>query len=154
MLKHIFIMFISCGLFACASSDSGAPAAADEGSRRGSDCISQGTIRDYTALDDSNLIVRGSGKRHYHVELSRPAFGLKSAWQLGFDSRSGQICSSFSDLIIGDSFGGERIRIASVRRLTPEDEEDLLIRFGKIKPEQEQPRAPEPVEGAEVEELD
>jgi hypothetical protein len=38
--------------------------------------------------------------------------------------------------------------------LTPEDEEDLLIRFGKKEPEIEQPRQPEEVEGAEVEELD
>ncbi|MBT8100118.1 MAG: hypothetical protein KJO82_10225 [Gammaproteobacteria bacterium] len=154
MLKHIVTIAISCGLFACATTDSGETTAATEGLPRGSDCISQGTIRDYTVLDDSNLIVRASGRRAYHVQLSRPVWGIKSAWQLGFESRTGQICSSFSDVIVDDKFSGDRVRISSVRRLTPEDEEDLKIRFGKVKPKQEQPREPEPVEGAEVEELD
>jgi hypothetical protein len=48
----------------------------------------------------------------------------------------------------------ESIRIASIRELSPEDREDLLIQFGKKKPEIEQTPAPRPVEGAEVEELD
>jgi len=48
----------------------------------------------------------------------------------------------------------ESIRIASIRELSPEDHEDLLIQFGKKKPEIEQTPAPREVKGAEVEELD
>jgi hypothetical protein len=51
-------------------------------------------------------------------------------------------------------FDGESIRITSIRELTPEEEEDLLIRFGKKEPEIKQTPAPHEVEGAEVEELD
>jgi len=48
----------------------------------------------------------------------------------------------------------ESIHIASIRELTPEDHEDLLIQFGKKEPEFEQTPAPREVKGAEVEELD
>ena len=48
----------------------------------------------------------------------------------------------------------ESIRIASIRELSPEDHEDLLIQFGKKEPEIEQTPVPQEVEGAEVEELD
>ncbi len=52
------------------------------------------------------------------------------------------------------SFDGESVRIASIRELGPEEEEDLLIRYGKLEPEFEQTPAPQEVKGAEVEELD
>ena len=42
-----------------------------------SDCISEGTIRNFQVLDESNLIVTAMGKRKYHLVLSRPAFGLQ-----------------------------------------------------------------------------
>ncbi len=48
----------------------------------------------------------------------------------------------------------ESIRIASIRELSPEDHDDLLIQFGKKEPEIEQTPEPQEVEGAEVEELD
>jgi hypothetical protein len=73
---------------------------------------------------------------------------------VGFQSQSGSICGPFDDLIVDSGLGVEKVRIASVRRLTPEQEEDLLIRFGLLEPEFEQPRVPQEVEGAEVEELD
>ncbi len=109
-------------------------------------------------LDESNLIVRESRNRAYHLELTRPVYGLRSSWQLGFRSPGGWICGGTSDIIVvdgafGDSSFDRTVRIGSIRRMTPEDEEDLLIRFGKKKPEIEQPRQPEPIEGAEVEEL-
>ena len=121
---------------------------------RGTDCISQASVRDYRVLDDSNLIVSEAARRKYHVVLSRRAMGLKSTWQIGFRSNAGRICPGFSDLVVDDGFRGDRIRIASVRRLTPEDEEDLLIRFGKIESDVEHTPPPAEVAGAEVEELD
>ena len=80
---------------------------------------SQMTVRDYRVLDDSNLIVSGAARRKYHVGLSRRAYGLRSTWQVGFRSATGQICAGFSDLIVDDGLRPDRIRIASINRLTP-----------------------------------
>ena len=153
-LKQLVILLISSNLLACAGS-SGQPESgslADE--PVSTDCISQRSVRDYKVLDEANLIVTGGANRKYHVLLGRPARGLRSSWQVGFHSASGRICSSFSDLVIEDSIGAETYRITSVRRLTPEDENELLIRFGKKEPDYEKPRQTEEVDGAEVEALD
>jgi len=154
LIKQLFIFALSGSLLACAGAGK-APSSDDfEPSSGGSDCIFEGTIRDYRVLDESNLIVTASGSKKYHIELTRPAHGLRSTWQIGFSSPGRRICSGFSELIADDSFGPEAIRIRSIRRLVPEEYEDLLIRYGVKKPEIEQAREPEEVEGAEVEELD
>ncbi len=59
-----------------------------------------------------------------------------------------------ANLIVNSSFEPENICISSVRRLTPEDEHDLLVQFGKKEPDYTGPRQAEQVDGAEVEELD
>ncbi len=154
MIKHMVIITTLCGLGACASTN---PEQQEErlgNESTGTDCISQASIRDYTVLDNTNLVVTQGANRKYHVELSRPARGLRSSSSVGFLSPTGRICGRFSEVLVDDGFAPEKIRISSVRRLTPETEEDLLIRFGKIESESEQPRQPENVEGAEVEELD
>ena len=153
-IKHILILSFSCLLLACVGSDEkpkGEPTG--EVSSR-SDCISTGSIRDYTVLDDANLIVTERASRKYHVALSRRAYGLRSSPTIGFQADSSRICGHFDDLVIDGGFGPEKFRIALVTRLTPETEEELLIRFGLKEPENVQPRVPEKVEGAEVEELD
>ena len=154
LFKQIIILFYSSGLVACAgtSEPSGSGSYADEPA--GSDCISQASVRDYKVLDDANLIVTAGANRKYHVLLSRKAMNLRSSMAIGFDSNTGRICSNFSDLIVNSSFGPESIRITSVRRLTPEDEHDLLVQFGKKEPDYTEPRQAEQVDGAEVEELD
>ena len=153
-IKQSVILFLSCVLAACASAPSEPGAESEAAASSGSDCISQSSIRDYRVLDDANLIVSASARRNYHVVLTRRALGLRSSWQIGFRSPTGQICPGFGDLIVDDGFGPERIRISSIRRLTPEDEDELLIRFGKKEPEYTEPPAPAEVESAEVEELD
>ena len=152
--KQLFIFVLSSGLLACATTDEGNDEAVDGYHSSASDCISEGTIRDYQVLDDANLVVTAMGNRKYHVGLSRRAIGLRSSWQIGFATRTGRICPGFDDIVIGDGFGVDKIRIASIRRLNPDEHEELLIRYGKKKPEFEVSRAPEEVEGAEVEELD
>ena len=154
VLKQLFIVFSSSILVACAAAPGDADPDRYAAESRGSDCISQMTVRDYRVLDDSNLIVSASARRKYHVALSHRAYGLRSTWQIGFRSPTGQICAGMSDLLVDDGIGPDRIRIRSIRRLTPEDEEDLLIRFGKIKSDVEHTPAPADVESAEVEELD
>ena len=121
---------------------------------QGSDCISEMSVRDYSVLDDSNLIVTGAGSRKYHVALYRSAFDLRSTWRIGFRSPTGQICPGFGELIVADGIGTERIKIRSIRQLTPEEHEELLVGFGKKQPAQTQTSEPEDVDGAEVEELD
>ena len=153
-LKQLIIVFISSILVACAgapeSSDNGEPGA----STGRSDCISTGTIRDYQVLDDANLVVTGGSNRKYHVWLSRRAIGLRTSWKIGFRSTSGRICGGFDDILVDDGFGAERIRIAGIRQLAPEEYDELMVRFGKREPAVEQTPATESVESAEVEELD
>ena len=154
MIKQLVMIISSCCLIACASTEQGAAEEAKVADSTGTDCISNSTIRNYTILDNANLIVAQGASRKYHVELRRPAHGLRASRAIGFQSQSGLICGRFSEVLIDDGLNTEEIRISSIRRLTPESEEDLLIRFGKIEPEIEQTRQPETVEGAEVEELD
>jgi len=64
------------------------------------------------------------------------------------------VCPGFSELVLDDGMGIDRIKVRSIRELTPEEYEELLVRFGKKKPEVEHTPEPAEVEGAEVEELD
>ncbi|MDH3748892.1 MAG: DUF6491 family protein [Gammaproteobacteria bacterium] len=154
LMKQLLIAFISCGLIACASTEVADPGADYDDAPRASDCIFEGTIRDYQVLDESNLVVTASAKRKYHIELLRRAYGLKSSWHIGFTSPTSRICPGFSDIVVDDNFGPEKIRIRSIRALSPEEHDDLLIRYGKKKPEIVEAPATEKLESAEVEELD
>jgi hypothetical protein len=152
--KQLVIVFFSSALAACASSPEPSLGDEPEAVAARSDCISTRTIRDYRVLDDANLVVTAQANRRYHVSLSRRALGLRSSWKIGFRSASGRVCGGFDDIIVDDGFGPERIRIASITQLTPEDYEALLVRFGKKEPAIEPAPATEEVESAEVEELD
>jgi len=154
LFKQIFVIIISCVLVACAGSSE--PSLGDEPDTLSgrSDCISSGTIRDYRVLDDANLVVTANGNKNYHLTLSRRAVGLRASWKIAFRSTTGRICGGFDDILVDDGFGPERIRIASLRQLTPEEYDALLVRFGKKEPAIEKAPATEDVESAEVEELD
>jgi hypothetical protein len=152
--KQIFIVYFSCILAACAGGSE--PSLGDETATATgrSDCISTRTIRDYRVLDETNLVVTAQANRKYHVTLSRRAIGLRSSWKIGFRSTSGRICGGFDDILVDDGFGPERIRIAAITQLTPEEYDALLVRFGKKEPANEPAPATQDVESAEVEELD
>jgi hypothetical protein len=146
VLKHILAVFIS-GIFLSIS------AATEEQDKlpedldlHGSDCI---WIR-----SNESLLIHASGKRSYFVRLSMPGFGLKSSFQLATRSRDDNLCPYGGDSIIFDRFAGGEARILSISRLTPDQVEMLLIRYGKKEPvdTEETPVLPE-VKGAEVEEL-
>ncbi len=153
-LKQLSIVLIASALSACASSSKQPEDQYARDTPGRSDCISQGSVRDYRVLDDANLIVTAAGRRKYHIVLRRRAMGLQSKLSIAFHSSSGRICSNFSEVIVSGALGPEKISIASVRLLNPEDEEELLVRFGKKKPDYEQPRQEEVIDTAEVEELD
>ena len=149
LIKQSLMVLCLSGLVACAGTDTGSESAP----RSRADCIYQSSIRGYTVLDESNLIVSASGRRAYHVTLQRRAHGLRSSWGIIFDSPTSRICPAFSEVVFEGHFDGESIPISSIREISKEEEEDLLIRYGKKKPEIEQTPAPREVEGADVEEL-
>jgi len=154
LLKHILLVYISSILLLSFQSPADELDPEFDLDYRGSDCISIRTIRDYTALDDKNLLIWASAKRPYFVRLFSPAWGLGSSFQLGTVSRDDQLCPYGGDALVFDTAGRDTARIASIRRVSPEEADWLLVRFGKKDPAEEQAPAPEPLEGAEVEELD
>ncbi len=145
-----------CTIIACAGTSEPTDSAATERTDSRRDCIPEPSIRGYTVLDEQNLIVDSSGRRQYHVVLSRRAYELRNSLGIVFSSPTSRICSDFSEIVLSDGFGDrtEAIRIRTVRLLNPEEDEDLLVRFGKKEPEIRTSPAPIEVEGAEVEELD
>ncbi len=149
-ILQLIIAFTLSTLLACAATNTGE----DRSDSSNADCIYQPSIRGYSVLDESNLIVSASGRRQYHMVLQRRAHGLRSNWAIGFKSSTGRICAPFAEVLFKGHLDGESVRIASIRELSPEEEEDLLIRFGKKEPEIEQTPVPAEVKGAEVEALD
>ena len=156
LVKQLSIIAISCCLVACASTAEQGETVVDEGPSRVNDCIHKPSIRGYSVLDEQNLIVEATGRRKYHVVLQRRAYGIKSSFGIQFDSATSRVCSRFDSIMYDNSMGGSngRNRIASTQELTKEEEEHLLIRYGKKEPEIEHTPAPQEVKGAEVEELD
>jgi hypothetical protein len=155
-MKNVYKQLIACTLLVftlsgCASTEIDSEQGTDI-DYNGSDCISIRTIRDYTPLDNRNLLIEGAGRRNYLVTLSMSSFELRSAFRMATQSRDDWLCPYGGDRLVFDGQVEGPVSIRSISRLTAEQTEDLLIKYGKKEaPEQERP-APE-LEGAEVEEL-
>jgi hypothetical protein len=121
---------------------------------RGSDCILIRTIRDYRPLDSSHMLISGPAKRTYFVALFRPAFDMRGSMGLTFDSRDEQLCPFGGDAIMFGGLAHERVTIQSISRVTAEQEQEILFRFGLLERAEKKPPEPANVKGAEVEELD
>ena len=79
---------------------------------------------------------------------------MRSSIALRFDSRDGQLCPFGGDALVFGGLSDDRINVQSISRITADQEEQLLIRYGKKEnPESETPVEPAEVKGAEVEEL-
>ncbi len=154
LIKQFVIICSLSTLVACAGSNEASQTGALESTGGRADCIFRSSIRGYSVLDESNLIIDASGRRKYHMTLSRRAMGLRSSWGIDFDSPTGRVCAGFSEVLFEGQFDGESIRIASIRELSQEEHEHLMIQFGKKEPEIRQTPVPKEVQGAEVEELD
>ena len=153
--KQIVLLLFLSVLAGCAGSGERPDQASEVAESRWNDCIYEPSIRGYKVLDEMNLIVDGSARKSYHVRLQRRARGLDSSWGIVFDASGNRICAGFSEVIYRGHFDDrERVRIESIRLLTPEEEEDLLIEFGRLEPEIEQMPEPGEVDGADIEELD
>ena len=120
----------------------------------GSDCIWIRTIRDYRALDSRNLLIYASGKSAYFVRLARPSMELRSSIQVGFSSRDDRLCPYGGDQLVVGGFAAETVSIRAISRISSDQADVLLVRFGKKDPDEQQIPAPREVEGAEIEELD
>ena len=154
LYKYIITVISSCLILGCATPGDVPRDGESEASTRRVNCIFRSSIRGYSVLDESNLIIDASGRRQYHVVLSRRALGLRSSWAIAFDSQGSRVCAGFDEVIFDGHMDNQSIRIASIRELSPEDYDDLLIQYGRKEPEIKQTPAPREVEGAEVEELD
>lgn len=153
VIKQTIALISSGVLVACAGTGE-APATANRDiTSHGSDCILIRSVRDYTPLDDRNLLIWGPAKRAYHVTLFRPAFELRSSFQMSFSSRDDQLCPYGGDRIVFGSFNPDSIGIQSISRLSAQQADELLIRYGRKEPEQQTAPEPADVAGAEVEEL-
>jgi len=148
----VTLIFSSILLIACAATGPGSGTERDL-TDTGSDCISIRTIRDYTPLDRSSLIIEGSGNRLYYVTLVMSSFELRSSSRIGVESRDSWLCPYGGDRLIFGGFNESSISIRGISRLTPEQADDLLIKYGKKKPPELEDPTPPQLDGAEVEEL-
>jgi hypothetical protein len=153
VIRQLLVIILSSSFVACAASPDPTAADYEEPEPRGSDCIFEGSIRDYRALDDRNLVVTSTRKQKYHMRLSHSAFGLSSAWGIGFVTRTGQICPG-SEIVVTNGFDPDAVRIYSIRAIDEQEYENLLVRHGEKVPEKVETPPAEDIDGAEVEELD
>lgn len=120
----------------------------------GSDCIWIRSIRDYTPLDSKNLLVWGTGNRPYLVRLTSHAYGMRSAFGISVQSRDDQFCPYGGDGLIFDTTNPIPTTVRSISKLTKEQADQILVRYGKKEGSEPITPAPQEPKGAEVEELD
>jgi len=154
-MKQLIIFLVSGFLVACAGSSEAPDGQFEAIDGRGKSCISETRIRGFRVLDETNLIISGTIRRHYHVVLQRRAWGLKSSTPITFDSPTKSVCAGTGELLfVGNSQRPERIRIRRITELNSEEYENLLVMWGKMQPKTDTKPEPEEVEGAEIEEID
>lgn len=152
--NQLVISIISCYLLTGCATPGEENELGEDVNYSASDCISIRTIRDYTPLDRSTILIDGGGNRSYLVRLVHSSFELQSSHGIGFSSRDGFLCPYGGDEIVIESLSRERLRIRSISRLNEQQVEDVLIRYGKIETDSEQDPVPaKEVDGAVVEEL-
>ena len=100
------------------------------------DCILSRSVRDYTGLDERNLILYGPGSRAYHVVLATPSFNLDGEWSIGVldgggAGGDGRICPFGGDRIIVDGPLVEQLSIRSIESIDDAGVEALKVRFGQ-----------------------
>ena len=99
---------------------------------RASDCIFNRGIRDFTALDNQNLLLYGPGGMPYHVTLTTPSLNLKGEFRIGIQDADGRICPFGGDAIVVNGVFREVIPIRSIEAIDKDQAEELKIQFGLI----------------------
>jgi hypothetical protein len=115
-------------------------------------CVFSRSVRDWRALDDTNLVVWApNDQQAYHVKLALPLFSARFDWKLAFidGDQDGRICSYGRDSI-GESDRsptGQRSSITSITRLDPESiaklEEQYKTKLTPQSRKKQTPQAPE-----------
>ena len=153
-LIHIITTITLSGCASTGDPESGGVELGEDLDFSGNDCILIRTIRDYTPLDRQHLLIRGPGRRSYYVTLHSPTFEMRSAIGFQVRSRDDQLCPFGGDRIVFGSLSTDSVGVRAISRLTAEQEEFLLTRYGLNEPdESETPGESPEVKGAEVEEL-
>jgi hypothetical protein len=131
-IRIALLVGIAVTLAACAGT---APRSRDEqvAAQEETDCLWTGTITDWKALDDRNLLVRASGDRGYHIELAQSCFDLEFADVIAFHDRGRdeRICGFGMDRVIVDRAIPETCGIVAVDEVTEDQAEELLARYGE-----------------------
>jgi hypothetical protein len=102
------------------------------------DCIQMRTIRDYDALNASNIIIFATGNDVYHVVLTSPSIAIEDEFAIGvYDAADGlggdgRICPYGRDAIIIEGPLTEEIRIRSIERIDEARLDALRIEFGAV----------------------
>lgn len=119
------------------------------------DCIFARSVRDYTPLDRSHLILRGpSRQRAYLVTVTGAATSLRTDWRIAFRTRDTRLCPCGGDAILVDDPVQRELRIASIREISDRDVDTLMVHFGRRGAEEQKAPEPADVPDAGVEELD
>jgi len=155
MFYHIFIILFLCIFAVSVEAGESGESPPEALLEPANDCIFARSVRDYTPLDRSHLILRGpSRKRAYLVTVTGAATSLRTDWRIAFRTRDTRLCPWGGDAILVDDPVQRELRIASIREITDRDVDTLMVHFGRR--EADEQKAPEPADVPEagVEELD
>jgi hypothetical protein len=117
-------------MMACAAMGPTAERTVDNAQAVFNDCLFAVGLRDWRPLDDRNLLLFGNGRRAYHVELLRPATGLRLEVMIGVYDTDGMICPYGGDAIVIDEPMPDQIAIRSIKRLSDDELDAVYVRFG------------------------
>lgn len=151
--KQLIILLFSSSILALSAAETSDSRDHPDLDFNGSDCIWIRSIRDYKPLDDRSLLI-WSGSRPYYVRLVTRSRGMRSAFGMSVDSRDDRLCPYGGD---GLNFGGfteSTARVLAISRITKDQAEELLFRYGKQDAGEPQMPAPKELKGADVAELD
>ena len=152
VILQLAMMLFLCSIVTLSKADNDEIETENDIDYNGSDCIWIRSIRDYTPLDRRTLLIWG-GSRPYYVRLATPAREMEFGMSVAVHSRDDRLCPYGGDGLIFSHFNGRPITVRSISRISKEQAEDILVRYGKSKSAEPQTPAPKELEGAEVEEL-
>ena len=152
LIKQIVILLLLCNLARVSGAENDAIDGEIDIDYNGSDCIWIRSIRDYTPLDRRTLLIWG-GSRPYYVRLATPTSEMDFGVSVAVHSRDDRLCPYGGDGLVFNHFNGRPVTVRSISRISKEQAEDILVRYGKSKSAEPQTPAPKEPEGAEVEEL-
>lgn len=159
-IRIVLLLTASLSLAACATAGPGVDEerfarAPLELPGNGADCVF-GSVRDFTVLDDETvLLYTTSRNRAYYVEVTGICPGLRTAFQLGFSDRDGQLCGrGFDAIVIPEGSFTQRCPISRIHKLEGGEVAMVLEYFGRAKVTRKESGSLEPADEEETGEPD